>query len=190
VDIEVNDPSRDIIGISEMAFHPREHSWLLSQPDTAKLSAFYFLWSAREARYKLLCNLRRDKGCAPIVGGRSALIAGGHCWRGYQLQGDNLTVVLFSDRKLLTVRQKTLSGFSHDGWLAAEELPCRVSKASKGRAVDLESLMSVLFDPPQKQNVLVLKAAGFDFPVRKLRGHVRLPAFYAEVVSDDTGAGF
>ena len=121
VDIEVNDPSRDIIGISEMAFQPREHSWLLSQPDTEKLSAFYYLWSAREAWYKLLCNLSRDTGSAPIVGDKSAPLVQSNCWHGYQLPGDNLTVILFSDRRLLTVRQKTLSGFTHADWLTTDK---------------------------------------------------------------------
>jgi 4'-phosphopantetheinyl transferase len=146
MDIEVNDPSRDIIGISELAFHLRDHSWLLSQPDTERLFAFYFLWSAREARYKLLCNLRRDKGCAPIVGGRSALIAGDNCWRGYQLQDDNLTVVLFSDRKLLTVRQKTLSGLTRDGWLAADK-KSQVGRRARRQTDALPPIISCKFGP-------------------------------------------
>lgn len=121
VDIEVHDPSRDIIGISELAFPPREHSWLLSQPDTERLSAFYYLWSAREARYKLLCNLSRDTDSAPIVGDKNTLLVQNKRWQRYQLQGDHLTVVLFSDRRLLTVRQKTLSGFTYADWLTADK---------------------------------------------------------------------
>jgi 4'-phosphopantetheinyl transferase len=121
MDIEVNDPSRDIIGISELAFPPREHSWLLSQPDTEKLSAFYYLWSAREAWYKLLCNLSRDPGSAPIVGDKSTALIQNKCWHQYQLPVDNLTVVLFSDRRLLKVRQRTLNGIAHADWLTTDK---------------------------------------------------------------------
>jgi len=121
IDIEVNDPSRDIIGISEMAFQPGEHSWLLSQPDTERLSAFYYLWSAREAWYKLLCNLSRDTGSAPIVGDKSTPLVQSNCWHRYQLPNDNLTVVLFSDRRLPTVRQKTLSRFTLADWLTTDK---------------------------------------------------------------------
>lgn len=121
VDIEFNDPSRDIIGISALAFPPHEHSWLLSQPDTERLSAFYYLWSAREAWYKLLCNRSRDTGSALIVGDKNTPPVRNKRWQRYQLQDDHLTVVLFSDRRLLKVRQKTLNGFTYDDWLTADK---------------------------------------------------------------------
>jgi 4'-phosphopantetheinyl transferase len=121
VDIEVNDPSRDIIGIGELAFPPHEHSWLLSQPDAEKMSAFYFLWSAREAEYKLLCNLNRETGCAPIAGDKNTSLVRSNCWHRCRLSDDNLTVVLFSDRRLPTVRHKTLTGFALADWLTKDK---------------------------------------------------------------------
>jgi 4'-phosphopantetheinyl transferase len=121
VDIEVNDPSRDIIGISELVFPPHEHSWLLSQPDTERLSAFYYLWSAREARYKLLCNLGRDTVCAPMAGDKSAPLVRSNCWHRRQLPEDNLTVVLCSDRRFLTIRQEKLSGSTLADWLTTDK---------------------------------------------------------------------
>jgi 4'-phosphopantetheinyl transferase len=121
VDIEVNDPSRDIIGISELAFPPHEHAWLLSQPDTERLSAFYYLWSAREAWYKLLCNLNRETGCAPIAGDKNTSLVRSNCWHRCRLSDDNLTVVLFSDRRLPTVRHKTLTGFALADWLTKDK---------------------------------------------------------------------
>jgi len=120
LDIEVHDPSRDIIGISEMAFPAREHAWLLSQPEAEKMSAFYFLWSAREAEYKLLCDLGRETGSALIVD-KSVALDPSDCWHRYQLPKDNLTVVVCSDRRLLTVRQKTLSGFALADWLTTDK---------------------------------------------------------------------
>lgn len=112
LDIEVNDPSRDFIGISEMAFTPREHSWLLLQSDSDMLSAFYCVWSAREARYKLLCNLGREGDSTPTVGDESALLNQSNCWHRCELPGANVTVVLFSDRSLLSVRQNIVNGIT------------------------------------------------------------------------------
>src|SRR5262245_44648977 len=49
LDIEMESPGRDIIGISQLAFHPKDHGWLMSQPETARLSGYYQLWCKKEA---------------------------------------------------------------------------------------------------------------------------------------------
>ena len=59
-DIEVNDFSRDIVALSQAAFHPNEQLWLMQQPDAVRIAAFYRLWSTREALYKLMCRLGRE----------------------------------------------------------------------------------------------------------------------------------
>jgi phosphopantetheinyl transferase len=51
LDIEVSDPSRDIDGISEIAFHPSDQLWS-PHPDTERVSAFYHLWSNQEALHR------------------------------------------------------------------------------------------------------------------------------------------
>ncbi|MGB7948278.1 MAG: 4'-phosphopantetheinyl transferase superfamily protein, partial [Candidatus Binatia bacterium] len=68
VDIEVESPGRDIMGISYLAFHPKDHYWLLRQAETARLSAFYQLWCTREALYKLLSSFGREMMLLPLMG--------------------------------------------------------------------------------------------------------------------------
>jgi hypothetical protein len=68
LDIEVNVSTRDFVGMSRLVFHPDEHRWLLSQVESARLSAFYRLWCAREALYKLMSVLGRRAVLSPLVG--------------------------------------------------------------------------------------------------------------------------
>jgi len=110
LDIEVIDPRRDIFGISKIAFQPSEHSWLKSQPKAERASAFYSLWSAREAFFKLQCNLGREIDVLPLFGDKNALQCNG--WHRYQLPIGNLSVEVFSDRQLSRFRRKTLSGLT------------------------------------------------------------------------------
>jgi 4'-phosphopantetheinyl transferase len=124
LDIEVIDPRRDIFGISKMAFQPIEHSWLLSQPDTERLPAFYSLWSAREALFKLQCNLGQETALSPLVGDKNASIFQSNGWHRYQLPMGNLSVEVFSDRRLSGLRQRILSGFTRSNWQATAESSC------------------------------------------------------------------
>jgi 4'-phosphopantetheinyl transferase len=110
LDIEVIDPRRDIFGISKIAFQPSEHSWLKSQPKAERASAFYSLWSAREALFTLQCNLGREIDVLPLFGDKNALQSNG--WHRYQLPIGNLSVEVFSDRQLSRFRQKILSGLT------------------------------------------------------------------------------
>lgn len=53
LDIEVIDPARDLPALAEQAFDPDQNAWLNARPDASRVSDFYRLWSAKEARFKL-----------------------------------------------------------------------------------------------------------------------------------------
>mgnify|MGYP001432740572 CR=1 FL=1 len=112
LDIEVMDPKRDIFGISKMVFHPIEHSWLMSQPDTERLSAFYSLWSAREALFKLHNNLGHEIDVLKLGGGANSRIFQCRGWHRYQLPMGNLSIEVFSERQLSGLRQRVLGGLT------------------------------------------------------------------------------
>ena len=108
LDIEVIDPRRDISRISKIAFQPSEHIWLKSQPKAERASAFYSLWSAREALFKLQCNLGREIDGLSLFGdeNRNFKTTAGTA---INCQLANLSVEVFSDRQLSRIRQKILS---------------------------------------------------------------------------------
>ena len=112
LDIEVIDSRRDIFGISKMAFRRGEHSWLMSQPKAERLAAFYSLWSAREALFKLQCNRGCEIDVLSLVGDKNAAVFQGYGWHRYQRPMGNLSVEVFSDRPLSALRQKILSGLT------------------------------------------------------------------------------
>ena len=122
VDIEVNDPTRDVLGISQLAFHPDEHRWLLPQIDTARLSAFYHLWCTREALYKLMSSLGRQTVLSPLVGVDGAFPSQGPDWHRYTLPHSALTVAVCSDQPLSTLYKIELTGLTRVDWLAAEQV--------------------------------------------------------------------
>lgn len=111
LDIEVIDSRRDVLGISEIAFLPSEHSWLVLQVPAERPEAFYSLWSAREALFKLQCNLGCRADVLPLVSDTNALfqLRG---WRRYQLSVPDLSVEVFSDRELSTLRSEVLNGLT------------------------------------------------------------------------------
>ena len=51
LDIEMLDARRNLQGVARHSFQEHELAWLQRQPDL--VAAFYYLWSRREARYKL-----------------------------------------------------------------------------------------------------------------------------------------
>ena len=132
LDIEVIDSRRDIFGISKIAFEPIEYSWLVSRPDAERLSAFYSLWSAREALFKLQCNLGYETSLSPFVGDKNASIFQCNGWHRYQLPIGNLSVEVFSDRQLSRLRQRILSGLTRaDLDNGAGEFRCALSDSSE-----------------------------------------------------------
>ena len=119
VDIEVNDPTRDVLGISQLVFHPDEHRWLLPQIDSARLSAFYHLWCTREALYKLMSSLGRQTVLSPLVGVDGAFASQGPNWHRYTPPHSTLTVAVCSDQPLSTLYKIELTGLTRVDWLAS-----------------------------------------------------------------------
>ncbi len=60
LDVECMDATRDLIAISSLTFGADEHSWLIRQP--LMTSAFYRLWTGREALIKLAAELGSPAG--------------------------------------------------------------------------------------------------------------------------------
>ncbi len=122
VDIEVNDPTRNVLGISEFAFHPNEHRWLLPQVGAARLSAFYQLWCAREALYKLMSNLGHETVLLPLVDVNGVFASRGPGWHCYTLPHSLLMVTVCSDRPLSALYRVELPRLTPADWLAAERV--------------------------------------------------------------------
>ena len=121
VDIEVESSARDIIGISQLAFHPKDHGWLLIQPETARLSAFYQLWCTKEALYKLLSSLGREKIFSPLVGSDGTVAAEDYRWHCFSLPHSGLALVICSDQPLSHIHSLQLNGLTTVDWRAANE---------------------------------------------------------------------
>ena len=51
LDVEMLDPTRNLDGVARHSFSTEDLEWLQHQPEPVQ--GFYFLWSRREARYKL-----------------------------------------------------------------------------------------------------------------------------------------
>jgi 4'-phosphopantetheinyl transferase len=100
IDIEVKDPTRDFLSISQLVFHPNEHLWLWKQPEAARLTAFYPLWSTREALYKLMSSLGRRTVLSSLVGRDGTLASQGLDWHGYTLPHSLLMLSVCSDQPL------------------------------------------------------------------------------------------
>jgi 4'-phosphopantetheinyl transferase len=120
VDIEVESSARDIIGISQSAFHPSDHLWLLRQSETARLAAFYHLWCTREALYKLMSSLGSETGLSPLVGANGAFASQGPGWHRYTLPHSFLRVAVCSDRPLASIYKVELTRLARAEWLVAE----------------------------------------------------------------------
>jgi 4'-phosphopantetheinyl transferase len=144
VDIEVESSARDIIGISQLAFHPKDHGWLLRQRETARLSSFYHLWCTREALYKLMCSLGRQIVLSPLVGVDGAFVSQAPNWHRYTLSHSALIVAICSDQPLSALSKIEVKELSRADWLAADRelrstsvrtLPHEASKQRSNAAV-------------------------------------------------------
>lgn len=117
VDIEVRDSTRDVVALSETAFDPGEHLWLLRQPDGTRVSAFYDLWSTREALHKLLSRSGREATLSSLIGADGSLASQGCGWHRYASSHPGLTLVVCSDRPLSALRKIELTGLTRAEWL-------------------------------------------------------------------------
>ena len=120
IDIEVKDPTRNVLGISEFAFHQNEHRWLLPQVEAARLSAFYQLWCTREALYKLMSNLGHEAVLSPLVDASGVFASQGPGWHRYILPHFLLMVAVCSDRPLAAIHKIELTSLVFAEWLTAE----------------------------------------------------------------------
>jgi 4'-phosphopantetheinyl transferase len=120
VDIEVESPARDIIDISQSAFHPNDHCWLLRQPETTRLSAFYQLWCTREALYKLMSSLGRDGIFSPSVGSDGTVTAEGCRWYHSSISHSGVALVICSDQPLSLIHRRQLDGLTRADWVETE----------------------------------------------------------------------
>lgn len=119
LDIEAVDPARDILAASQIGFHAEEHAWLLRQPDSTRLSAFYELWCSREALYKLQSGLEIQRHFLPLI--TAGVIADNGCaWRRYSVPRSGLIMIICSDRKLAAIKQVELDGVTRKDWVQPE----------------------------------------------------------------------
>ena len=121
IDIEVNDPTRDVLGISEFIFHPNEHRWLLPLNEAARLSAFNQLWCTKEALHKLSTNSGHEKVLSPLVDANGVFASEGPGWYRYTVPHSFLTVAVCTDRPLIEIHKIELTGLSPANWLAANQ---------------------------------------------------------------------
>jgi 4'-phosphopantetheinyl transferase len=109
-DIEVNDPDRDIVALSEAAFQPNEQLWLIRQPDVDRIAAFYQLWSTREALYKLMSSLGREMPSSSLNS------AGDHDdsqgWHRRAVMHNRLTAVVCSTEPITLLEKVELAGLT------------------------------------------------------------------------------
>jgi 4'-phosphopantetheinyl transferase len=109
-DIEVNDADRNILELSEAAFQHDEQLWLMRQPDADRIAAFYWLWSTREAMYKLMSSLGREMPSSSLV---SAPDQGeSQRWHSRAVMHQGLTAVVCSDKPISNLGKVELAGLN------------------------------------------------------------------------------
>ena len=118
-DIEVNDPDRDILALSEAAFQPNEQLWLMRQPDSYQVAAFYGLWSTREALYKLMASLGREMPSSSLKFALDHEDSQG--WHRRAVMHDRLTGIVCSDKPISKLKKVVLAGFTPADFLAPPE---------------------------------------------------------------------
>jgi 4'-phosphopantetheinyl transferase len=118
LDIEVNDPARDIQAISEMVFPASALSWLSSRSDGERVASCYGLWCEAEALHKLLCNIDRRTNPGGDCSGTAEFRR-----FSYLRQISGVTVVTVSERRLSGIREKTLTGLAPADWMRAAQHP-------------------------------------------------------------------
>lgn len=98
IDVEIVNPARDIAALSHAAFTPGECAWLGQQPHDRQMSAFYHLWSLKEALYKM-----RGGGSPPLIDARGMLVSQGEGWQSLALAHPDVSLVLCSALPLARV---------------------------------------------------------------------------------------
>ena len=109
-DIEVNDRDRDILALSEAAFHPNEQVWLMQQTEAERIDAFYGLWSTREALYKLMSSLGREMPSSCLNSAPDHDDSQG--WHRRAVMHDRLTGVVCSNKSISKLEKVVLNGLT------------------------------------------------------------------------------
>lgn len=117
IDIEVNDPSRNFVALSDAAFHPHDHRWLLSRPEEDRPRMFYELWSTMEALFKLATHSGSEPSPAAVVGTDGRLPSETRSWHRYSVPHSTLTIVVCSDRRIAPLTKIELHDLTPAGWL-------------------------------------------------------------------------
>ena len=109
LDIEAVDPRRDLTALSETAFSPEEHSWLLGRTDAERTTAFYQLWTLKEALFKLLSSRGEPTRTAPLVNRKSGLSSHADGWFSTRVAHPHLSITVCSTLALTDISLKQAS---------------------------------------------------------------------------------
>jgi 4'-phosphopantetheinyl transferase len=102
LDIEAINTTRDVMALGHAAFTADECTWLQQQPHEWQIPAFYYLWSLKEALYKMQGTAQT--GSLPsLVDSSGVLISEGQGWYSYPMAHPGLSFVVCSARPLSTV---------------------------------------------------------------------------------------
>lgn len=128
LDIEMRDGGRDLTALSQSAFSANESNWLSVQPATTRVSAFYALWSAKEALYKFMSNadnLTNKGAIEPELIGASGKLSSGDGWYIKEVAHPLLSIILCAAQPVNAVRFVELTCYSPFEWAlqAAGKLP-------------------------------------------------------------------
>jgi 4'-phosphopantetheinyl transferase len=103
LDIEMIDPGRDIIGLSQSAFRAEESAWVAGQREDTRVSAFYRLWSLKEALFKLRSNLGNAEELPSLLGEDGALALHGSDWFSSALPHPDLSIAICATQPLSAI---------------------------------------------------------------------------------------
>lgn len=115
LDIEMLDVSRDVTSLGTIAFTEAENQWLSRHNGAEKKTAFYALWSGREALYKMRSNANRPSNEDTLVGGGIKMTSGPD-WTLHTLLHPKLAICLCSRYPQSTPLLLELTGDSPFSW--------------------------------------------------------------------------
>jgi len=121
LDIEMRDPSRDLMALSQTAFSAMEHGWLSQQSEASRVAEFYMLWSSKEALYKLMSNTDNASTQPELVCAGGKLTSGVN-WHLKELPHPQLSVSLCSLYPLTAPLLIELNGGSPVAWAQEADL--------------------------------------------------------------------
>lgn len=96
LDIEVLDAERDVLALSEASFCADEHTCLLKQNGADRITAFYRLWTLKEALFKLLSNSGLRSDLPSLVGADGTQLSHGDSWFAFTPEHPDLSIAICS----------------------------------------------------------------------------------------------